>query len=33
MQDINNPTLNLESGHSIPIIGFGTYQMKGKECQ
>lgn len=26
-------TLKLLSGHSIPIIGFGTYSLKGKICE
>jgi len=27
-----NPTLKLKSGYEIPSLGFGTYQIKGREC-
>ena len=25
-------TITLPSGNKIPIIGYGTYQLKGEEC-
>lgn len=25
-------TIVLNSGNKIPIIGYGTYQLKGKDC-
>lgn len=28
-----NSTVKLLSGNSIPIIGFGTYSLKGKVCE
>jgi 2,5-diketo-D-gluconate reductase A len=28
-----NPTKKLATGRAIPRIGFGTYQMRGEECQ
>lgn len=28
-----NSTMKLLSGNSIPIIGFGTYSLKGKVCE
>ena len=27
-----NPTLKLKSGYEIPCLGFGTYEIRGKEC-
>ena len=27
-----NPTLTLLSGRKIPLIGYGTYQLRGEDC-
>ena len=29
MEKVAVPTKKLDSGHQIPMIGFGTYQIKG----
>lgn len=28
-----NPTLTLPSGRKIPLIGYGTYQLRGEDCE
>jgi 2,5-diketo-D-gluconate reductase A len=28
-----NPTLILPSGRRIPLIGYGTYQLRGEDCE
>jgi diketogulonate reductase-like aldo/keto reductase len=28
----DNPKKKLESGSEIPYIGYGTFQLKGEEC-